>query len=240
MNDRAPATSAVAAPVFVLLLVATWGRGGDESPSRSLLAAAARGDGPRVAALLAAGADPAARDEEGRPALVLAAASGEAGAVRALLRGGASPEETTRSGWSALHAAAEKDALEAVRALLDAGARTDPRDRVRGTPLDVAEEAGAADVACLLRARGARGSGKSVGDVVCVRPWGGDGFCGRVLARDATRHRLRVSEVIGCPSGCPPRGACSEGRPVGPGGLHAGDVLWVPTSCLTDTAVGGP
>jgi hypothetical protein len=226
--------------VVLTLLVATGSRGADEDSSRALLAAAARGDGPRVAALLESGADPHACDEEDRPALVLAAASGQATAVRALLRGGASPEETTRSGWSALHAAAEKDALEPVRALLDAGARPDPRDRVRGTPLDVAEEAGAADVARLLRARGARGSGKSVGDLVCVRPWGGDGFCGRVVARDATRHRLRVSEVVGCPSGCPPRGACSDGRPVGPGGLHAGDVLWVPTSCLTDTGLRRP
>jgi hypothetical protein len=226
--------------LVLALLVATASRGADESSSRALLAAAERGDGPCVAALLESGADPHARDDEGRPALVLAAASGQVEAVRALLSGGASPEETTRSGWSPLHAAAGRDALDVVRALLDAGAKPDPRARVRGTPLDVAEESGAADVARLLRARGARGSGKSVGDLVCVRPWGGDGFCGRVGARDATRHRLRVSEVVGCPSGCPPREACSGGRPVGPGGLHAGDVLWVPTSCLTDTGLERP
>ena len=46
-----------------------------ETSSGALLDAAARGDRARLSALLAGGADPDARDGEGRPALTLAAAS---------------------------------------------------------------------------------------------------------------------------------------------------------------------
>jgi hypothetical protein len=220
-----------------LPLIALLASAGDDAPSHDLLDAAARGDGPRLTALLAAGADPEARDAEGRPALLLAVASGRERAVEALLRGGARPDPLTGSGWTPLHEASRNGTLEAARALLDAGAGPDPRDRIRGTPLDVAEQAGHGRLARLLRENGARGSGKSIGDTVCVRPWSGDGYCGEVLARDPIRHRLRVTEVKGCPSGCEPRPACSAGRPVGPGGLGEGDTLWVPTSCLTHTGL---
>jgi hypothetical protein len=163
--------------------------------------------------------------------------SGRADAVRTLLREGAAPDLATRSGWTALHAAAETGGLEIARALLVADADPDPRDRIRGTPLDVAEQADHDEVGRLLRAHGARGSGKSRGDTVCVRSWAGDGFCGIVEDRDRTRHRLRVTEVVGCTAACEADVACSGGRLVGPGGLAAGDTLWVPTSCLTHTGL---
>jgi hypothetical protein len=227
-----------ARPALVLLasLLASPAPGLDDA-QRAIVSAAARGDGPRIVALLAGGADPDARDPDGRPALLLAVASGQASAVRALLRGGAAPDDATRSGWTALHEAAREGALESARALLDAGAGPDRRDRVRATPLDVAEEWGHDDLARLLRARGARGSGMSVGDTVCVRIWKGDGYCAVVTGRDPTRHRLRVDDIVGCPSGCAASKECSEGRDVGPGGLSAGDTLWVPTSCLTQTGL---
>jgi ankyrin repeat protein len=218
-------------------LIALLAWASDDAPSHDLLDAAARGDGPRLTALLAGGADPEVRDGEGRPALLLAVASGQEKAVEALLRGGARPDPTTGSGWTPLHEAARKGVLEPARALLDAGAGPDLRDRLHGTPLDVAEQGGHERLARLLRANGARGSGKSIGDTVCVRSWSGDGFCGVVLARDPTRHRLRVTEVKGCSSGCEPRPACSAGRTVGPGGLGEGDTLWVPASCLTHTGL---
>jgi hypothetical protein len=208
-----------------------------QDASRALLDAAARGDRGRLSALLAAGADPDARDVEGRPALLLAAASGRPGAVEVLLRAGATADVATRSGWTPLHAAAEAGALEVARVLLDAGVDPDRPDRTRGTALDVAERAGHDDVARLLRARGARGSGESVGDTVCVRPWTGQGYCGVVVDRDATRHRLRVTEVVGCAPACAADAICSGGQPVGPGGLSAGDTLWIPTSCLTHTGL---
>jgi hypothetical protein len=223
---------------LVFAVLVGFGRAADDEASRALVAAAARGESARIAALLGSGADPNARDARGRPALVLAAASGRAEAVTALLRGGANPSTADRSGWSALHQAAESGAVEVARALLVAGAEADLRDRARGTPLDVAEQGGSADVARLLRVRGARGSGKSIGDTVCVRPWRGDGFCGVIEAADPTRYRLRVTGVVGCSGGCAADPSCSGGRTVGgPGGLGTGDELWVPASCLTHTGV---
>ncbi len=174
--------------------------------------------------------------EEGPSArLTAAAARGDVASVRRLLAEGADPDRGDRAGWTALHEAVRAGHEGVLRALLEAGASPDPRSRARGTPLDIAEAAGRPDLVRLLRAHGAVGSGKSIGDLVCVRPWAGDGYCAAVEARDATRFRLRVVRVAGCSGGCPPEPACSAGRPVGPGGLSPGDVLWVPASCLTDT-----
>jgi hypothetical protein len=183
-------------------------------------------------------AGPSAADEEGRPALLAAVAGGRLDRVRALLRQGASPDASDRSGWTALHEAVERGDAGAARALLDAGARPDLRARYRGTPLDVAERSGRLELAGLLRAHGARGSGKSLGDTVCVRPWQGDGYCGTIAAVDATRAELRVTRLVGCERGCRALADCSAGRPPGAAGLRAGDTLWVPFSCLTDTGVG--
>lgn len=230
------AAGARGAGLLVAMLLAASLPGADD-PSRALLLAAARGDAPRLTALLAAGAAPDSRDGEGRPALVLAAGAGQPAAVRALVRGGALADAATASGWTALHEAARVGSIDSVRGLLAGGATIDLRDRVRGTPLDVAEVTGHRDVARLLRARGARGSGKSEGDVVCVRVWQGEGYCATVVDRDATRHQLRVDEVRGCGSGCPASPECSAGRDVGPGGVGPGDILWVPTSCLTQTGL---
>lgn len=218
------------------LLAASLAPASDPQASRELVIAAARGDSARLGALLRAGADPNARDGSGRPALVAAAASGDSEAVRALLQGGADPDRADASGWTALHQAAGAggDAASA-RLLLDAGAARDLRTRAHATPLDVAEKAGRADLAELLRAAGARGSGKSKGDTVCVRGWAGDGYCAVVVGRDATRFELRLTAIVGCPRGCAAQQACSAGKPVGRDGLGAGDVLIVPASCLTHT-----
>ncbi|HUL78856.1 MAG TPA: ankyrin repeat domain-containing protein [Vicinamibacteria bacterium] len=176
-------------------------------------------------------------DENASRRLVAAAARGDVPQVTALLRQGADPDAGDRSGWTGLHQAAETGDLALARVLLEAGASPDLRSRARGTPLDVAERAGRTELARLLRSYGARGSGKSIGDTVCVRPWHGDGFCGVVEAVDPTRFRLRVTRVVGCAAGCPPRESCSAGQAVGPGGLGSGDLLWVPASCLTHTGV---
>jgi hypothetical protein len=171
-----------------------------------------------------------ATDDDSRR-LVAAVARGDAAQAAALVRAGADPDAADRSGWTGLHLAAETGDVALARVLLDAGARPDLRSRARGTPLDVAERSGH------LELHGAKGSGKSIGDTVCVRPWGGDGYCGVVEAADATRYRLRVSRVIGCAAGCAPEPACSAGQAVGAGFLGTGDVLWVPASCLTHTGV---
>lgn len=189
-----------------------------------------------LVAALVAGSAAGAEDEASR--LVLAAAMrGSVAEVAALLRRGADPDAADRSGWTGLHQAAETGDLALARVLLEAGARPDLRSRARGTPLDVAERAGRVAMARLLRSHGARGSGKSIGDTVCVRPWQGDGYCAVVEAVDPTRFRLRVSRVVGCAGGCPPEASCSAGQAVGRDGLAPGDVLWVPASCLTHTGV---
>ena len=189
-----------------------------------------------VVALVAVGLAGAADDEASRR-LVAAVAQGDATQVAALVRAGADPDAVDRSGWTGLHLAAETGDLALARLLLDAGAHPDLRSRARGTPLDVAERGGRTEMARLLRLHGAKGSGKSIGDMVCVRPWAGDGYCAVVEAADPTRYRLRVSQVIGCAAGCAPEPACTGGQVVGAGGLAAGDVLWVPASCLTHTGV---
>lgn len=220
--------------VTLVLAVAAGAAAGSRE---RLLDAARRGDGAAVAALVREGKDANARDEAGRPVLVLAAGAGRPDAVRALLRAGARPDDAGRDAWTALHQAADTGDAASVRALLDAGATPDVASRARGTALDVAEREGHADVAALLRARGARGSGKSIGDTVCVRGWKGEGYCGEVVGRDATRYRLRVTTVVGCAEGCPADASCSSGRAVGADGLGVGDVLWIPGSCLTHTGV---
>lgn len=189
-----------------------------------------------MAAVLAAALAGASDDEASRR-LVAALARGDAGQVAALARAGADPDASDRSGWTGLHLAAETGDLALARQLLDAGAHPDLRSRARGTPLDVAEKAGRSEIARLLRLHGAKGSGRSIGDTVCVRPWGGDGYCAIVEGADPTRYRLRVSRVVGCAAGCAPDASCSGGRPVGAGGLGEGDALWVPASCLTHTGV---
>jgi hypothetical protein len=178
-----------------------------------------------------------AADEAASRHLVAAVARGDAAQVAALVRQGADPDTADRSGWTGLHQAAETGDIALARVLLDAGAHPDLRSRARGTPLDVAERGGRTEMARLLRLHGAKGSGKSIGDTVCVRPWRGDGYCAVVEGVDLTRFRLRVSRVIGCVAGCAPEPSCSGGQVVGAHGLDAGDVLWVPASCLTHTGV---
>lgn len=188
-----------------------------------------------VAAL--AGAPAGAADDATSRRFVAAVARGDAAQVAALVRQGADPDTADRSGWTGLHQAAETGDLGLARVLLEAGAHPDLRSRARGTPLDVAERGGRLELARLLRLFGAKGSGKSIGDTVCVRPWRGEGYCGVVEAADPTRRRLRVSRVIGCVAGCAPEPFCSGGQVVGAGGLGLGDLLWVPASCLTHTGV---
>ncbi len=185
-----------------------------------------------VGAPLARGAD-----EDASRRLIAAAERGDAAGLLALLTRGADPDRGDAGGWTALHQAAEAGDSAIVHVLLQRGASPDLRARARGTALDVAESSGRTEVARALRAAGARGSGKSIGDYVCVRPWAGDGYCALVLGRDATRFELQLTQVVGCKTGCAAEPTCSGGKSVGLLGLRPGDRLWVPASCLTHTGV---
>jgi ankyrin repeat protein len=98
--------------------------------SQHLLQAAEGGDAARVRELLAAGADPEARDAEGASALMLAAHGGHLDAVRALIDAGADVNAADARGFGALARAVHNPDLDrgfpdVVKALIDAGANVE-------------------------------------------------------------------------------------------------------------------
>jgi hypothetical protein len=200
--------------------------------------AARTGDITSLHSQLKKGADPNVRDRAGRTPLMYAAAHGQLGALRALLAAGADVNARSRTGRTALLEAAAEGRLRSARCLVAAGADLDAVERGWGSALDTAERTGHNDVAAMLRKAGARSSGRSVGDTVCVRPWNDDGYCGIVQAVDKTAYRIRVTEVMGCKDGCPAKEQCSAGRAVGgPSGVGVGDEVNTVSWCLTHTGV---
>jgi hypothetical protein len=178
------------------------------------------------------------RDAHGQTSLVVAAAAGNAELVRSLLAGGAGINVTSSDGRTALIAAVEGNQMETVRILVAAGANLNAATRGTGTALEVAEKKGETKIAAILLASGARSSGKSVGDTVCVRPWGGDGFCGTVKSFGVRSVELQVTKIVGCADGCSAKEECSASKLVGgSGGVQAGDQIAVPSWCLTQTGV---
>lgn len=176
----------------------------------------------------------------GDRALIEAARRGDAARVEALVREGANVNAATSSGLTPLIEAAARGRTVIARRLIDAGADLDARHRELGTALDAAERNGHRDIARILKERGARGSGKSVGDTVCVRGWSGSGFCGVIQDRTATGYRLDVRHLQGCPNGCLPDDDCSDGRRVGGRDrdrVRVGAEVWVRSWCLTDTGL---
>ena len=102
----------------------------------------------------------------------------------------------------------------------------------------MAERTGHNDLAAILLKAGARSSGKSVGDTVCVRPWDGSGYCGVVEEIQKTVFRIHVTEIVGCEEGCVAKAECSEKRPVGGrDGIRPGEVVTTVSWCLTHTGV---
>jgi hypothetical protein len=227
------------------VLVADAARGQDPAPARELstadadlLRAARRGDLAAVEASLQDGADPNAQGPEGRTPLLEAVAGGRIRAIRVLLRRGARPDVASAAGRTPLVEAAETGSVDAARLLIEAGADLNRSQRGVGSPVEAAERAGHNDVAAFLRRSGARSSGRSVGDTVCVRPWDGDGYCGVVEDVQRTAFKIRVTEIVGCEGGCPARAECSASRPVaGAGGVQVGDVVGTLSWCLTHTGV---
>jgi len=179
-----------------------------------------------------------ARNAQGLTPLIVAASAGQTEAVRSLLARGAGVNATSADGRTPLIAAVQGGQIEAVQALITAGANLNAATRGTGTALEVAERTGKTEIAALLLASGARSSGKSVGDTVCVRPWGGDGFCGRVEFFSIQSVQIHVTRIVGCANGCAAKEECSASKTVGgANGLEAGNEIAVPSWCLTHTGV---
>jgi len=185
-----------------------------------------------IVVLFAAGPDA----EKLSHGLVEAARQGDAGLIRALVSAGADPNRADGAGTTPLMAAASTGRTAALAALADTGADLDVRDRLGRTALDLALASGHAEAVRLLRQRGARGSGKSPGDTVCVERWAQNGFCGTIERVESGRLKVKVTRVTGCDKGCAPDHACSEDHEVDPSSL--GEHLWVSVACLTRTFPG--
>lgn len=114
------------------------------------------GEPEAAAKLLAEGASPEGRNENGWPAAAVAAGMFKA-MFDPFLAAGVDPNlADEESGWRLLHAAALRDQRETVEALLASGAEVDAVDASGLTPLAVAAMAGAAKAAGALAAAGAR------------------------------------------------------------------------------------
>jgi hypothetical protein len=178
------------------------------------------------------------RNAQGLTPLVAAASAGDMATVKSLLAKGADVDATAADGRTALIAATQGGKLEAVEALIAAGANLNLATRGGGTALNIAENTGQAQLAALLLQAGAQSTGKSVGDTVCVRPWGGEGFCGTVKSFTTRAVQIQITRILGCAGGCEAREECSAGKVVGgSNGAQSGDPIEVPSWCLTQTGV---
>lgn len=130
----------------------------DAAASQALAQAAFVCDLIKVRELLAAGADPDARDEDGRPPLVSAVLGGSIGLVGLLLEAGADVNARDPRGFAPLHFAAEEQLPEMTRLLVAKGADPNLQDEDGTTPLGraVFSERGEHEVARILVQAGAK------------------------------------------------------------------------------------
>lgn len=117
--------------------------------------AAADGDGERVDALLAGGADANAADVDGEMPLHAAARANRGQIITRLAQAGADVNARALYATTPLHVAARAGATEAVQALLSAGADPRAADAFEVTPLEDAAVNGHAAAAQLLVETGA-------------------------------------------------------------------------------------
>jgi len=208
------------------------------APAPELQSAAQTGDLILLRARLQTGDSPNARDTAQRTPLINAVRAGQLVAARILISSGADANARDVNGVTALIEAADKGRPKIAALLISAGADVNVRTRGLGSALDAAERAGHQGIVAMLRNAGARTTGKSVGDKVCVRLWEGDGYCGTVERTNRNDFQIRITEIVGCAGGCPPRAECSAGSPVGgPDGIKVGDTLKTVSWCLTETGV---
>ena len=117
---------------------------------KALMFAVQYRSGKTAQMLLARGAEPNARDDEGRTPLMRAVRNSDTSLVEALLAAGADVHPVDRDGMSALHHACTRANVPNVRALLAAGADASPCDHQGRTPRQIAEEAGRPKIVAAL------------------------------------------------------------------------------------------
>jgi ankyrin repeat protein len=127
----------------------------EEGRAAQLMEAATKGDAATVKRLVAAGADPNARFENGSTVLMNATFLGHLEVVGVLLASGSEVNATLADGSTALMAASLGGHSDIVRILIDAGAQVRARTRVGATALTEASHAGHIDVVRILLAAGA-------------------------------------------------------------------------------------
>lgn len=123
--------------------------------STPLMRAARHGHEPLATLLLARGADPNARDDDGRTALVWASSTGNLDIVRALTGQGADLDASDANGWCPVMAAAEKGHVAVLEWLLDHGAALAVKDQEGHTALMYAIRVHQTRTAIILLDRGA-------------------------------------------------------------------------------------
>ena len=117
-----------------------------EDKDTSLLAAADRGHGAVLKALIRQGANIDAKNEYGDTALMRAAMEGHVEAVKALIEAEANINEGDDNQWTALIWAACNGHVEAVKALIEAGANINEESNEKWTALICAAENGHVEV----------------------------------------------------------------------------------------------
>ena len=147
-------------------------------PDTPLARAAAQGDGPAIARLVAEGADPNGFDGHGGTALITAARVGHVAAAEALIAAGARVDLSDRglTDWTPLMHAVHKRQTATARVLLDHGA--DPNAETRGgvTALIMSAAYGDTDTVRLLLDRGADPRARAQGGVTALGNAIGGGF----------------------------------------------------------------
>lgn len=110
-----------------------------------------------VRILLAAGADPNAKRDDGATALIMAAQKGRAEVVEALINGDADVNaKTSPEGYTALILASQNGYSKVVQALLSAGADVNAKRYDGATALKMASQNEHKDVVRLLQDAGAK------------------------------------------------------------------------------------
>lgn len=138
----------------------------NDEKGEELIKAAARGDTPAIQSLLAAGADPNARNEHGYTALIYVANRGDAGAVQALIEAGAEIDAHNEHGMTALMRAAFSEKTLNLVALIRAGADVNAEDINGQTALVWAKKTGREEHAEILIGAGANDSPSIQGDTL--------------------------------------------------------------------------